>query len=138
MAEPERATTSSQSVVIPITGDSLSCHREWTILELNGELIIPTELPTAANQQTVILGPDQVELGALRFEDDKTPVIILGSHELQGTVQNLKQPFCVFEKLRGESAGATPVENEPDLRYKVAGLITKKLLFNNYPKTIMK
>ena len=134
--------TSEHQVVIPIIGDSTSCSCEWTVIELNGELVVPTELPTADKQLTKILGPDQVELGSLRFQDEKTPVMVLGSHELKGTVQILKQPFCVFEKQRGASASAEEEDDDngesQDLQYKVAGIVTKKLLFNNYPKTIMK
>jgi len=134
-------------IVIPIHGDSSSCQCEWTAIELNGELILPAEMPTTGNQE-VLCGPDQIELGSLRFDDDgKTPIMVLGSHELRGTLEHLKQPFCVFEKHGGEKH-----DNEADMRtedgenhnetdnlvYNVVGIVTKKLLFNNYPKTIMK
>ena len=142
------AEGSEQQVVIPIHGDSSSCNSEWTVIELNGELVVPTELPTAENQLVKVVGPDQVELGSLRFQDEKTPVMVLGSHELKGTVEILKQPFCVFEKERGiTTALSTSTENsddkengelQGDLQYKVVGIITKKLLFNKYPKVIMK
>jgi len=124
---------SPNNVIIPIKGDSSSCDCEWTILELNGELIMPTELPTANNPHTIVLGPNQVELGSLSFQDEKTPVMILGSHELKGSIQHLKHPFCVFEKQQSSAAG-----DDSNVEYKVAGVITKKLLFNNYPKTIMR
>ena len=124
-----------QPLIIPIQADSSSCQSEWTILELNGELIMPIELPDAANshEQSVIFGPDQVELGSLRFQDGKIPVMILGSHELKGSIEQLKQPFCVFEKEHCLSS-----EGENQLQYKIAGVINKKLLFNNYPKSIMR
>lgn len=126
--------STSDSVVIPIVGDSSSCAREWTILELQGELIMPVNLPTENDPQSVVMGPDQVELGSLHFHDNKTMKMILGSHELKGTIEELKQPFCVFEKERDCSEG----EESSDVQYRVAGVVTKKVLFNNYPKTIMK
>lgn len=131
-------TNNSCSMIIPITGDSSAGDNEWTILELNGELIVPVELPSEDKPQTRVLGPDQVELGALHFQDEKTTKLILGSHELKGTIEHLKQPFCVFEKQRGCTTEGTDAEHQSDLQYKVAGVITKKLLFNNYPKTIMR
>lgn len=140
------AEGSEQQVVIPIHGDSSSCNNEWTVIEVNGELVVPAELPTAENQIVKVVGPDQVELGSLRFQDEKTPVMVLGSHELKGTIEILKQPFCVFEKERGvitalsteSSDDKENGESQGDLRYKVVGIITKKLLFNKYPKVIMK
>lgn len=146
---------SEQQVVIPIHGDSSSCTAEWTVIELNGELVVPTEMPTAEKQLVKVVGPDQVELGSLRFQDEKTPVMVLGSHELRGTVESLKQPFCVFEKERGVAAISTAApahstttdnnddkenssQSQGELQYKVVGIITKKLLFNKYPKVIMK
>lgn len=140
------AEGSEQQVVIPIHGDSSSCNNEWTVIEVNGELVVPAELPTAENQIVKVVGPNQVELGSLRFQDEKTPVMVLGSHELKGTIEILKQPFCVFEKERGvitalsteSSDDKENGESQGDLRYKVVGIITKKLLFNKYPKVIMK
>lgn len=53
--------------------------------------------------------------------------MILGTHQLKGSVQKLPQPFCVLEK-----------ENDGEaLAYSVKGVITQKILFNNYPKTII-
>lgn len=133
--------STSGPVIIPVTGDDSSCRCEWTILELNGELIVPSELPSLDNpqQMTTIVGPGEVELGTLRFEDEKTPVLIVGTHELKGSIQHMKQPFCVFEKERGvASTTTTTTEDDFDVKYKVVGSISTKLLFNNYPKTIMR
>jgi Ctf8 len=120
------------SSVIPVQKDSSCLQNEWTLLELNAELIVPIELPNNKenNPQTpIILSPDQVELGSLCFRDDNKPVMIIGSHELVGRIEHLKEPFCVFEKIYSEGG---------ELEYKVVGVMKKKLLFNNYPKTIMK
>ena len=56
------------------------------------------------------------------------PVMILGTHELQGKVESLKQPFCVLEKE--EASGGTS--------YRVGGIVTQKLLFDKYPKVILR
>ena len=130
--------STSDSVVIPIVGQESSCTKEWTILELNGELIMPVDLPTENDPHSAVLGPDQVELGSLHYHDKKTMKMILGSHELKGTIEVLKQPFCIFEKERNGAAVANGEEESSNVQYKVAGVITKKVLFNNYPKTIMK
>jgi len=128
----------NSTLVIPVISDEESASRVWTLIELNGELLLPTEFPSADSPSTAIMGPDHVELGSLRFDEDGAPVMILGSHELKGNVEELKDPFCVFEKIRGKASGMTDENSTPDLQYKVVGVVHKKLLFNNYPKTIMK
>ncbi|CAB9520806.1 CTF8, chromosome transmission fidelity factor 8 homolog (Saccharomyces cerevisiae) [Seminavis robusta] len=120
-----------QPTVIPVQQDSSCLDNEWSLLELNGELIMPVDLPNEKKPLTTVFGPDQIELGSLCFQDDK-PVLILGTHELVGRMETLKQPFCVFEKVYGDEG------DNPQLEYKVAGIIKHKMLFNNYPKTIMK
>jgi hypothetical protein len=42
---------------------------EWAMIELNGELVAPTEAPKAENDENrnELIGTDRVELGALRF-----------------------------------------------------------------------
>ena len=54
--------------------------------------------------------------------------MVMGSHQLTGSVEKLKQPFCVLQKQISSEATA----------YQVKGVVTQKLLFNNYPKTIMR
>ena len=57
--------------------------------------------------------------------------MILGSHQLKGKVEKLKQPFCIMEKTYN------PDTEELDC-YKVVGVIRQKILFNQYPKVIMR
>lgn len=54
--------------------------------------------------------------------------MILGSHQLKGKVETLKEPFCIMEK---------EYVNEK-LHYQVVGVVQEKLLFNQYPKIIMR
>jgi hypothetical protein len=58
----------------------------------------------------------------------QSPVMILGSHQLKGKVETLKEPFCILEKEYIDEI----------LHYKVVGVVTEKLLFNQYPKIIMR
>lgn len=51
-------------------------------------------------------------------------MMIVGSHELKGTIVDLKQPFAVLKKNESQ--------------YDVIGMVTKKLLFDQYPKSIMR
>ena len=83
----------------------------------------------------------------------------LGSHELKGRVEDLKQPFVVMKKKKrkrdesgddgdgGDSFSMMDIDS-PDERasaksgesvsYEVAGIVKKKMLFDNYPKSIMR
>lgn len=54
--------------------------------------------------------------------------MILGSHELKGEVVTLKEPFCVMKKRKRDDR----------VEYSVVGIVTKKLFFNQYPKSIMR
>mmetsp|Transcript_21632 Transcript_21632/g.49933 ORF Transcript_21632/g.49933 Transcript_21632/m.49933 type:complete len:118 (+) Transcript_21632:66-419(+) len=98
---------------------------EWSMIELNGELVIPQ----TTNDESNPLGKDQVELGSLKFKEG-TPVMTVGSHELKGKVVTLKEPFAVLKKRKREE--------DDQVEYKVLGVVTKKLLFDQYPKSIMR
>jgi hypothetical protein len=54
--------------------------------------------------------------------------MIVGSHELKGNVEKLKQPFAVMKKRKRDETAD----------YEVIGVITSKYLFNQYPKSIMR
>jgi hypothetical protein len=61
--------------------------------------------------------------------------MILGSHELTGKSETLKQPFCVLQKITDE---LHPNNNNAAVSYKVKGIVTRMILFNQYPKVIMR
>jgi hypothetical protein len=75
----------------------------------------------------------------------------IASHELKGKIQTLKQPFVVMKpqskRTNSESHGSNKrtkvdadtmdIDNQHD-GYEVAGIVTSKILFNGYPKSIMK
>mmetsp|Transcript_13302 Transcript_13302/g.17389 ORF Transcript_13302/g.17389 Transcript_13302/m.17389 type:complete len:139 (-) Transcript_13302:1307-1723(-) len=126
-----------QPVAIPIHlgNEEDASSAEWALIEINGELIQPTEFPdnssTCGKENDILLfGRDQVELGSLWFDDKEIPRMIVGGHELKGAVEKLKQPFCVLEKENNQQqADATS--------YLVKGVVTRKLLFSQYPKSIL-
>jgi len=62
--------------------------------------------------------------------------MVLGSHELTGSVEKLKQPYCVLRKKKRHKEGVDNHKNA-DVYYEVAGIVTRKLLFSKYPKAIM-
>lgn len=65
--------------------------------------------------------------------------MILGTHELQGKVESLKQPFCVLEKDDGgTSSTSNGAGTTGTTCYRVKGIVTSKLLFDKYPKVILK
>jgi hypothetical protein len=43
---------------------------EWAMIELNGDVIAPTEFPTHETCQSVLCGGDRVELGRLQLSSD--------------------------------------------------------------------
>jgi hypothetical protein len=59
--------------------------------------------------------------------------MICGTHELKGSVEELKQPFCVLRKQETGDGN-----DHPQTSYTINGIVTRKLLFTRYPKTIMR
>jgi hypothetical protein len=104
------------------------------MIELNGELISPVEFPSSQECQSIFGSHGGVELGKLYFDSSATgknnPIVILGNHQVKGSVETLKDPFCLFEKCY-DSDGRLH-------SYNIKGIITTKYLFNNYPKVIMR
>jgi chromosome transmission fidelity protein 8 len=111
------------SIMIVPLHTSSDCLPEWGMLELNGELILPS-----LDQEDF---PDQrnLELGLLSLQDAKTPTMIIGGHELKGKVIKLDKPFAILKKRKSDKG---------ETFYEVMGLITTKLLFDQYPRTIMR
>ena len=86
----------------------------------------------------------------------------LGSHELKGKVETLKQPFVVMKKRKREDENVSSskrggtidkmdgkgdesmmdadacAQSSAPVAYEVAGIVKKKVLFDNYPKSIMR
>mmetsp|Transcript_6562 Transcript_6562/g.13710 ORF Transcript_6562/g.13710 Transcript_6562/m.13710 type:complete len:141 (-) Transcript_6562:136-558(-) len=127
------ATTSP--VVVPIhiknDNDNQNNSPEWAMIEINGEILQPTESTTPKDKENHPQSDatkDQVELGSLWFDANEVPHMIVGTHELKGKVETLKQPFCVLEK---ESSTLSTTS------YAVQGIISRKILFSQYPKTIL-
>jgi hypothetical protein len=55
--------------------------------------------------------------------------MVLGSHELKGNVVTLKEPFVVFKRQKCDDESTA---------YEVVAVVTKKLLFDQYPKSLMR
>ena len=68
------------------------------------------------------------------LSDQQTPVMIIGTHELRGKVEDLAQPFCVLQKASSNNAD----DDDDSKEYRITGLVNRKIVFNRYPKTIMR
>jgi hypothetical protein len=117
-----------------------------------------------SSESQSVVSPNRIELGSLRFVDKargdvfsrrscigvhatkiptnlhtsrrslilscypfQKPVMILGSHELTGNaVEKLAKPFCVLQR------------SDDGKSYHVKGVVTRKVLLNQYPKIIMR
>eukprot|EP00980_Cylindrotheca_fusiformis_P006171 scaffold1319_cov126-Cylindrotheca_fusiformis.AAC.60 len=120
---------SSPSRMIPISCESEI--PEWAMVELNGELLPPVELPAQQESEAILGVSDQVELGKLSVDRNKNPLMVLGSHQLKGKTESLKESFFVMEKVYD-------VTTETLEYYQVVGIIKTKYMFNQYPKVIMR
>lgn len=67
------SSSSSVSQVIPIRCDEMMRTKppEWTLIEINGQLLPPIELPDTSSSQMILDQENHVELGQLSFVDPK-------------------------------------------------------------------
>jgi len=72
-----------------------------------------------------------------------SPTLIIGNHQLKGTTINLKEPFVVMKKRRKNdrktcNEGESKIDAHSGVELQVAGIVKKKLMFDAYPKSIMR
>eukprot|EP00804_Cyclotella_cryptica_P020718 CCRYP_003506-RA/>CCRYP_003506-RA protein AED:0.43 eAED:0.43 QI:141/1/1/1/1/1/2/1719/151 len=127
---------------------------EWVMIELNGELLKPLDEPPGQTSSSSLKrdGADsesrQIELGSVQFDSAGVPTIIIGNHQLKGTSVTLKDPFAVLRKRKvseTQSDESSVLESKlmkrhggAKVQYEVAGIVKKKLIFDQYPKSIMR
>jgi len=96
-----------------------------------------------------------MHLGDLTYENG-TPVLVIGNHKLEGSDIALSDPLVVMRKVslvgsqfslekKNDSGGVQEhssmlgmSENGRSMEYLVQGFITKKVIFKNRPKPIVK
>lgn len=75
--------------------------------------------------------------------------MIIGTHEIKGAVEKLDQPYCVLQKNTNSNCDETNQRNTVSsttidntvtttTSYELVGVVTSKILFKNYPKTIVR
>ena len=78
--------------------------------------------------------------------------MIIGNHELKGSSIKLKEPFAVLRKRKSNQITNGINENEDEdggtaetnlnkhsgVQLEVVGCVKKKLMFDSYPKSIMR
>jgi hypothetical protein len=142
-------------MIIPIraaTNPESTEKVEWVMLELNGELLKPLDdksSGTTSSQTTVDNLRRRVELGSVKFDKDGAPTLIIGNHELKGTAIILKEPFAVLRKRKAKlisqhddvdlvSGESTLLKSQCKTHLEVVGVVKKKLMFDQYPKSMMR
>lgn len=114
---------------------------EFMMIELNGELLRPQSLPVDGGGDN---RKRRLEFGSVKFEKDGSPTLIIGNHQLKGTSISLKEPFVVMKKRRKTTDRDTCKDSESKIdahsgvELQVAGIVKKKLMFDSYPKSIMR
>ncbi|KAL3790124.1 hypothetical protein ACHAW5_007731 [Stephanodiscus triporus] len=108
----------------------------------------------------------RVELGSVKFDADVSaiivekyhtintgtiyadgaPTLIIGNHELKGSAITLKEPFAVLRKRKAkhisQNNNASVISESTSksrckVQLEVVGVVKKKLMFDQYPKSIM-
>jgi len=126
---------------------------EYTMIELNGILLPPIEFPPIDTCQSIFGTDRRVELGKFYMSgpDQKIPTMILGSHQVKGKVKKLKSSFCLMEKRyttsttadnNNKSSSKPPPPKKKQKKqiecYQIIGIVKEKIIFDTYPKVIMR
>jgi chromosome transmission fidelity protein 8 len=98
--------------VIPVVVEE-GAERKWLLIELQGEL------RALDGQEADWSGKS---LGKLMDQDSDNPVLIIGSHRLEGKRTKLAKPFAILKK-QGDF-------------YTSQGFVNEKLLFKTRPKPL--
>lgn len=103
---------------VPVRCSCGTCS-EWALVELQGVL-------HAADEGTLA----GATVGKLCVSplSDATVNLVVGYHQLEGSVVALKKPLAVMQKVRDAAGGA---------ELEVVGVIRKKLWFKNRPKALI-
>ncbi|OQR83745.1 chromosome transmission fidelity protein 8-like isoform X2 [Achlya hypogyna] len=88
---------------------------EWSIVELQGELISETKA--------------SLDLGQLEYKKG-VPTLLIGNHLLEGKITKLVKPMAIMRKEGSKDDG-------PGTAYTVVGIARKKLIFNTRPKPVL-
>lgn len=128
--------------------DGAPTPADWALIELNGELHLPVDLksvtppvlsssssPCGSSQENAV---PRLELGSIKYTAAGTPIMVVGSHELTGRTERLKQPFVVMKKHQAKKRKREHDHEPSDVSYRVLGVITQRLIFDTYPKSIMR
>jgi hypothetical protein len=74
------------------------------------------------------------------------PTLIIGNHELKGSAITLKEPFAVLRKRKAKHISQnndvsviseSTLKSRCKVQLEVVGVVKKKLMFDQYPKSIM-
>ncbi|KAL3764180.1 hypothetical protein ACHAWU_003992 [Discostella pseudostelligera] len=145
------------TMIIPIRAPSSSDpagEAEWVMIELNGELLRPMDETMQPQPSQVNTSVDtikrRVELGSLNFDADGAPTLIIGNHELKGSAIQLKEPFAILRKRKSNkisqmndkdgytSSESKRLKSHSGVHLEVVGVVKTKLMFDQYPKSIMR
>eukprot|EP00584_Thalassiosira_punctigera_P013927 CAMPEP_0172555494 /NCGR_PEP_ID=MMETSP1067-20121228/58449_1 /TAXON_ID=265564 ORGANISM="Thalassiosira punctigera, Strain Tpunct2005C2" /NCGR_SAMPLE_ID=MMETSP1067 /ASSEMBLY_ACC=CAM_ASM_000444 /LENGTH=144 /DNA_ID=CAMNT_0013344017 /DNA_START=63 /DNA_END=497 /DNA_ORIENTATION=- len=127
---------------------------EWVMIELNGELSKPhdesrrTSQAASSSSGAVDGSGRRVELGSVKFDADGDPTLIIGNHQLRGKTIKLKEQFAVLRKRKSiqitknddseEGTSEAKLKKHCGVELEVVGVVKKKLMFDQYPKSIMR
>ncbi|ETW02234.1 hypothetical protein H310_05793 [Aphanomyces invadans] len=105
---------------LPVEYKHANGDAEWSILELQGELIADSKA--------------SLKLGQLQYQKG-VPTLLIGTHLLEGKVVKLPKPMAIMRKKAKEvSADDTDTTSTA---YTVVGIARKKLVFNSRPKPVV-
>ncbi len=121
--------------MVQITVNMPGHSGEWGLIELQGQLETRDQVSF-----------DDMYIGDLHFNDKGIPSLIVGHHLLTGKVINLEKPYAVMKKKqvsvgemdKMEVNSDKDVDRQQCTEYEIVALITKKIIFKNRPKPIIK
>ena len=108
-----------------------------TLIELNGTVHLPP--PSSTSKLSSEAG---VELGKFTLNSGGSPTLVIGSHVVTGKAVEVSKPYLLCRRQgsvgsKRKRGGSGEEDDEGGgSGIEVVGVVTKKYLFDAYPKTI--
>ncbi|XP_071443340.1 chromosome transmission fidelity protein 8 homolog [Hetaerina americana] len=102
--------------------------RDWAVIELQGDL-----------ESRIHCEVTGKFIGDLHYNQQKTPILIIGHHILHGKIVQLDKPLAVMEKVKTTKVDSKlkNQDSKSSVSYEVKAIVHKKLLFKTRPKPII-
>ncbi|KAK9674765.1 hypothetical protein K7432_016909 [Basidiobolus ranarum] len=114
-------------ILLPATPNtSTQDHsREMILFELQGSL------------ETSLEDMKSVKMGDITYNSQGNPILHIGNHMIEGSINKLRKPLALIRKLEKEKLSNSQIADTDHLEYRMVSLIRQKYVFKARPDPIV-